>query len=58
MWLVDPEAQTLEVMQLTDGHWTILNVFTADEKARAEPFPEAEIELTTLWGEESAPSTP
>jgi len=50
MWIVDPEARTVEVMQLTGEHYTVLNVFTGDEKVRAEPFPAAEIDLASIWG--------
>jgi Uma2 family endonuclease len=50
MWLVDPEARTVEVLQLNGEHWTVLHVFTGDEKVIAEPFPAAEIDLAAIWG--------
>lgn len=50
MWLVDPEDRTLEVMQLDGGHWTIIHVFTGNDKVVAEPFPAAEIDLASIWG--------
>ncbi|HET7436462.1 MAG TPA: Uma2 family endonuclease [Thermoanaerobaculia bacterium] len=50
-WLVDPEAQTLEVRQLTeDGRWSEIGVYTADAVVRAVPFEEVEIDLASIWG--------
>jgi len=50
MWIVDPDARTVEVMQLTGEHYTVLDVFTGDQTFRAEPFPVAEIDLGAIWG--------
>lgn len=50
MWLVDPDARTVEVLQLNGEHWTVLHVFTGDDKVVAEPFPAAEIDLAAIWG--------
>jgi Uma2 family endonuclease len=49
LWLIDPQAKTLEVLRLETGRWVILGVFAEDDKARAEPFQEIEIDLSHLW---------
>jgi len=50
-WLVDPLEQTLEVLRLEDGRWTILATHAGDEVVRAEPFTEIEIDLQALWAD-------
>jgi hypothetical protein len=55
VWLVDPLARTLEVLQLESGRWTILATHAGAEVVRAEPFEAVELELAILWGE-TAPS--
>ena len=49
VWLVDPLARTLEVLQLEKGRWTIIGTHLGDETVRAEPFAEIELVLTDLW---------
>ncbi len=49
-WYVDVDARTLEVMQLVNGIWQIVHVYTGNDIVRAEPFPLAEIDLTWIWG--------
>jgi Uma2 family endonuclease len=53
-WLVEPLLQTIEVFQLVNGGWTLLNVHGGDETARIEPFEAYEFSLATLW----LPNTP
>jgi Uma2 family endonuclease len=50
-WLVDPLAQTLEVLRLEDGRWTILATHAGPEVVRAEPFDEIELDLGALWAD-------
>jgi Uma2 family endonuclease len=50
-WLIDPRDRTLEVLKLESGRWVVLGTYADDAKVRAEPFPEAEIELGRLWPE-------
>ena len=50
-WLIDPLEQTLEVLRLEHGRWTILATHAGDEVVRAEPFTEIEIELQALWAD-------
>ena len=49
-WLVDPVHKTLDVLRLENKKWSITNSYTEDDKVRAEPFQEIEIELANLWG--------
>jgi Uma2 family endonuclease len=49
VWLVDPQAQLLEVLTLDGGGWRITAVFAGDAVVRAEPFTAVELELARLW---------
>jgi Uma2 family endonuclease len=49
VWLVDPAAETLEVFRLENDRWSLVLAADGDEKVRAEPFHEIEIELIRLW---------
>jgi Uma2 family endonuclease len=49
LWLVDPGAQTLDVFRLELGRWLLLASFCQNDKVKAEPFQEIEIELGNLW---------
>lgn len=51
VWLLDPVAQTLEVLRLHEGSWLIAAVHEGSEKVRAEPFEAVEIDLSLIWGE-------
>jgi len=42
-------ARTLETYRLESGKWTVMGVFADNDKVRAEPFQEIEIELGNLW---------
>ena len=53
-WLVDPLAQTLEVLRLEGEHWLLLSTHAGSEIVRAEPFGELELELASLWSEPAA----
>ena len=48
-WMIDPVAKTLEVFRLESGRWSLLGAFSEDERVRAEPFLEIEIDLSILW---------
>src|SRR3954464_12961281 len=52
MWLVDPIGRTPEVLPLNVDNWKYVPPFTGDDVVRAEPFPEAEIDLASIWGPE------
>lgn len=49
IWYVDPMRRELEVCRIVDGKWLQLGIYGADEKVRAEPFEEVEIELAEWW---------
>jgi len=49
LWYVDPEARALVVSKLVEGRWVELGTWGPDEKVRAEPFEEVEIDLTGWW---------
>jgi hypothetical protein len=40
---------TLEVFKLESGRWFLLEAFAGNEKVRAAPFQEVEIDLGLLW---------
>jgi hypothetical protein len=48
-WLVDPIAQTLEVLRLENGRWLILATHAGSEIVRAEPFDQIDLDLGSLW---------
>ena len=52
-WLIDPILLTLEIYRLESGRWLLLEAFAEDDKVRAEPFQEIEIDLGVLWLEET-----
>jgi Uma2 family endonuclease len=49
LWYLDPEHRTLTVSRLHEGRWLELGIFCDDDKVRAEPFEEAELELGEWW---------
>ena len=49
LWLIDPAARLLETYRLRDGLWLVLGNHADNDRVRAEPFPEAEIDLAGLW---------
>ena len=48
-WLVDPDAQTLEVFALHEGHWQLQSAFKAAEEVCAPPFEAIRFSLASLW---------
>lgn len=48
-WLVDPDAQTLEVFRLESGRWVLVGQHEGAEKIRAEPFDAVELEMGRWW---------
>ena len=58
LWLIDPRDKTLEVFRLLSGQWVRLGGFAENDKVKAEPFREVEIELGSLWTEESSGLSP
>ncbi len=51
LWLIDPIEKILEVYRFQAGSFTVAGVYAENDKVKAEPFPEIEIDLTSLWWE-------
>jgi Uma2 family endonuclease len=49
VWFIDPIAQTLEVLRLDGETYRIVQVASADDVVRAEPFDAIELALAILW---------
>ncbi len=49
LWFVDPPAQTLEVFELRNKDWLLLNTFVGGEDVRAKPFELISFPLGRLW---------
>jgi Uma2 family endonuclease len=49
LWLVDPEARSLEVYRLENGHWLLLDTHVGEMRVHAEPFEVLALELGRLW---------
>lgn len=49
VWLVDPRARTLEVLERAGAAWTLLGVHKDGARVRARPFEAIELELAVLW---------
>jgi len=51
VWLVDPDARTLEVYgRQPDGHWLLLSILKESERVCQPPFESVEFTLDKLWG--------
>jgi Uma2 family endonuclease len=49
VWLIEPEAMTLEVFRLDGETYSLLATYAEDARVRAEPFDSYELELGALW---------
>ena len=49
VWLVAPLQQTIEILRLESGRWSLLATHSARERVRAEPFDAIELDLAVLW---------
>ena len=49
LWLVDPEARTLEAFARADAAWTLAAAFQDGDDVRAVPFETLAFPLDTLW---------
>ncbi len=52
VWLVDPEARTLEVFRLEGSHYSLRVTHSGLGAVRVEPFEAIELELAFLWDQE------
>jgi Uma2 family endonuclease len=51
LWLVDPEARTLEAFRLAAGAWTLAAALAGDAEASVPPFDAIAFPLADLWAE-------
>jgi len=49
LWHLDPDLRMLEVFELRDGKWLLLDVFHDDAEVAAPPFSEPSFRLGLLW---------
>jgi Putative restriction endonuclease len=49
VWLLDPRQQTLEILQLEGGPWSLTATHESKARVRATPFDAIELELAKLW---------
>jgi Uma2 family endonuclease len=49
LWLVDPEARTLEAFALREGAWVLLAAVKDDDEVRIAPFEAVGFSLAALW---------
>lgn len=49
LWHLNPTSKLLEVFELRDGQWLLVEVFEGADKARTPPFAEIEFPLADLW---------
>lgn len=49
LWLVDPLARVLEVYRLEGRRWVVVLTSGGEEKLRAEPFEDVELDLAPWW---------
>ncbi|MEM9188951.1 MAG: Uma2 family endonuclease [Myxococcota bacterium] len=49
LWLIDPEAQTLEIYRRSSELWLAVASHAASTVIRAEPFDAVELDLGALW---------
>jgi Uma2 family endonuclease len=48
-WLVDPQARTLEGLELRDGSWLLLGTYKDDDPICLAPFDAVTFSLAELW---------
>ncbi len=49
LWLIDPNAQTLEAYRLESGHWVLVSTHGGDDRVSAVPFEVIGVDLGRLW---------
>lgn len=55
LWLIDPDALTLETYQLNEGKWVEMGAYSQADRPRAVPFDAIELELASLWADVEPP---
>ncbi|HEU0222634.1 MAG TPA: Uma2 family endonuclease [Paracoccaceae bacterium] len=49
LWLVDPEARTLEAFRLHEGSWLLVAAMGEEAAVRVAPFDAIAFALSALW---------
>jgi hypothetical protein len=49
VWLINPIARTLEVLQLENARWVLRGTYEGSALVRAAPFDAIELDLGGLW---------
>jgi len=49
LWLVDPEARTLEAFEPRDGQWVLIATLTGADAVSVPPFDAISFPLSNLW---------
>jgi len=49
VWYVEPVKHYIEIMQLVNDDYSLVARYEGDSTFRAEPFPEVEIDLGSIW---------
>lgn len=49
-WLIDPQLQTLEVYELHNSQWVLLEIIDNDKLVSSAPFQDVSFSLSSLWG--------
>ena len=49
LWHLNPTTRLLEVFELRDGQWLLLEAYSGDDAVRAPPFDAIEVPLADLW---------
>lgn len=55
LWHVDPNEQSLQVFARLEDKWLLLVVHGGDERVRAAPFDEVELDLARWWDHGETP---
>lgn len=51
LWLVDPDARTLEAFENHDGQWLLIAALKDDDEVRVPPFDAVAFALSALWAD-------
>jgi hypothetical protein len=57
LWVIDPEAQVLEVFQNQRGKWLLVEVLSDESSVVAPPFDEFHFDVADLWIPGNGPSS-
>jgi Uma2 family endonuclease len=56
LWLIDPDALTLETYQIVNGRWVDMGAYSKNDRPRAVPFDAIELDLGLLWADVEPPN--